>query len=73
MMQAATPKDGRVNAPGVVTADDPATGEPDPSELKDAMERASRGDDSAVRALESQDEMKRRAAREDQRENDAGS
>jgi hypothetical protein len=72
MMQGAPKTGGRVDSPGVVTAEDPATGEPDPSTLKEAMEKASRGDDSAVSGLESEDEMKRRAAREDQRENDAG-
>jgi len=56
----------------VVTAEDPDTGEPDPKELKEPMERASRGDDSTARRLEGEDEMKRRAAHDDQRENDAG-
>jgi hypothetical protein len=72
MKQPAGQTGGRVKTPGVVTAEDPATGEPDPTELKEGMEKASRGDDSAARRLESEDEMKRRAAREDQRENDAG-
>lgn len=59
----------RVDSPGVVPAEDPATGEPDPSQLKESMERASReppSDDA------SDDGARRRASRGPQRENDAG-
>src|ERR1700712_5466184 len=68
------PKTGaqRVNSPGVVTAEDPATGEPDPSVLKEAMERASKGDKRMQDALDDEDAMKRRVARGGERQNDAG-
>jgi hypothetical protein len=68
----AHPKSGgtRVNEPGVVPAEDPATGEPDPAQLKESMERASRG---APPPDSPRDEgARRRAAHDTQRENDAG-
>jgi hypothetical protein len=60
----------RVDDPGVVPAEDPATGEPDPAKLKESMERASRG--APPPDSPSDDAARRRAARGAQGENDAG-
>ena len=50
---------GEVHDPGVVPAEDIATGAPDPSVLKQASEEASRGDDSLARALAADTERRR--------------
>jgi hypothetical protein len=56
---------------GVVTAEDPATGEPDPAQLKEAAEQDSRGRPALKEQLLRQDDDKRKAARQGQRPEDA--
>ncbi|SEK10383.1 MULTISPECIES: hypothetical protein [unclassified Variovorax] len=54
-----TEKNGVIHNPGVVAAEDPATGAPDPSVLKEVSEQASRGNDQPARELAAQTERRR--------------
>jgi hypothetical protein len=50
---------GIIHNPGVVAAEDPATGEPDPSVLKEVSEEASRGNDGPSEELAAATERRR--------------
>lgn len=50
---------GTLHNPGVVSAEDPATGEPDPSVLKEVSEQASRGNMGPSKELAADTEMRR--------------
>lgn len=52
-------KVGVIHDPGIVTAEDPATGEPDPSVLKEVSEQASRGNEEPAKALAADTESRR--------------
>lgn len=58
-VHASNDRQGEIHDPGVVPTEDPATGAPDPSVLKEASEQASRGDDRLARALAADTELRR--------------
>ena len=61
----------RVQAPDAVNGDEPAIGNRGAQSLKDGMKKAA-GRDAAAPDADSEDTLKRRAARGTPRENDAG-
>jgi hypothetical protein len=61
----------RVKAPDAVNGEEPAIGGADPERLKRGMKKAAERDTAAPDA-DSQDRLKRNAARDTPRENDAG-
>ncbi|QGW82112.1 hypothetical protein GOQ09_11170 [Variovorax paradoxus] len=70
---APTPAPGgqRVQAPDAVNGEEPAIGNGDAQSLKRGMKKAAERDAAAPTA-DSEDTLKRRAARDTPRENDAG-
>jgi hypothetical protein len=61
----------RVQAPDAVNGEEPAIGAADPQRLKSGMKKAA-GRDAAAPDADSRDRLKRSAARDTPRENDAG-
>jgi hypothetical protein len=61
----------RVQSPDAVNGEEPAIGNGDAQGLKRGMKKAAERD-AAAPAADSQDTLKRRAARDTPRENDAG-
>ncbi|MFM9927776.1 hypothetical protein VLK31_32735 [Variovorax sp. H27-G14] len=52
-------KNGVIHNPGIVAAEDPATGEPDPSVLKEVSEQVSRANEAPAKALDADTERRR--------------